>query len=65
MTITRVQRAAVLRGIRFSGKKKFRNTWAGYAYEVYSPNGRRFLQADTLDGIYRFVMEFPKKELLG
>lgn len=59
MTIARVQRAAALRGIRFSGEKKFRNTWAGYAYEVYSPNGRRFLQADTLNGIYEFIMNYP------
>ena len=61
MTIEKVRRTAALRGMRFSGEKKFRNSWAGISYEIFSPDGRRFLQADTLDGIYRFVMEFPKR----
>lgn len=60
MTVTRVKQAAALRGIKFTGEKKFRNTWAGVAYEVDSPNGRNFVQSDTLDGVYKFVMQFPK-----
>lgn len=62
MTVIRVKKAANARGMRFSGEKKFRNSWAGISYEIFSPDGRRFLQADTLDGIYRFVMEFPKRK---
>lgn len=59
MTINRVRKAAVLRGMKFSGEKKFRNTWAGYSYEIFSPDGRKFLQGDTLIGIYKFVMKYP------
>ena len=62
MNTERVKRAATIRGMKFSGEKKFRNSWAGVSYEIFSPDGRRFLQADTLDGIYRFVMEFSKRK---
>ena len=59
MSVERIQRAAAIRGMKFSGEKKFRNTWAGYSYEIFSPSGRQFVQADTLDGVYRFVKQFP------
>lgn len=59
MTTIRVQKAAALRGMKFSGEKKFRNTWAGRSYEIVSPDGRNFLQSDTLMGIYRFIMRYP------
>ena len=65
MTIERVQRAAELRGIYFSGEKKWRNSTVGYAYEVFSPNGYGFFQADTLEGIYRKIMEYPKDSLVA
>ena len=60
MTIKRVQAAAWLRGIYFDGEKKFRNSMIGYAYEFYTPNGRGFFQSDTLTGVYRKIMEYPK-----
>lgn len=60
MTIKRVQAAAWLRGIYFDGEKKFRNSMIGNAYEIYTPNGRGFFQADTLTGVYRKIMEYPK-----
>ena len=56
MTIKRVQTAAWIRGAYFDGVKRFRNTMIGYAYEIYSPSGRGFYQADTLDGIYKYIM---------
>lgn len=59
MTIKRVQRAAELRGMYFDGIKKWVNSCIGYGYEIYTPNG--FSQADTLDGIYKFVMRFEKE----
>ena len=62
MTIERVQRAAELRGIYFSGEKKWRNSTVGYAYEVFSPSGWNFFQADTLEGLYRYIMRFRKVE---
>jgi hypothetical protein len=60
MTIARIQKAAALRGMTFTGEKKFRNTWAGFAYEIFSPSGQNFIQSDTLSGIYEFVMHYPK-----
>lgn len=60
MTIKRVQAAAWARGIYFDGEKRFRNTMVGYAYEIFTPNGRGFFQADTLDGLYKKIMQFPK-----
>lgn len=60
MTIKRVQEAAWLRGIWFDGEKKFRNSMVGCAYEIYTPSGRGFFQSDTLTGLYRKIMEFPK-----
>lgn len=60
MTIERVKQAAWLRGIYFDGEKRWRNNTVGYAYEVFSPNGRGFMQTDTLEGLYRYIMEFNK-----
>lgn len=60
MTIKRVKAAAAARGIYFDGKKTFRNTLIGYAYEIYMPNGRGFFQADTLTGLYNKIMTFEK-----
>jgi len=60
MTIKRVQAAAWARGIYFDGEKRFRNNTVGVAYEFFTPNGSGFYQADTLTGIYRKIMEFPK-----
>ena len=60
MTIKRVQAAAWLRGIYFDGEKKFRNSMIGNAYEFFTPNGRGFFQSDTLTGVYRKIMEYPK-----
>lgn len=62
MTIERVQKAAEIRGIYFDGEKKWRNSTVGYAYEVFSPNGYGFFQADTLEGLYRYIMRFRKVE---
>ena len=59
MSIKQVKDAAYRRGIFFDGEKKFRNCTVGVAYEVFSPNGRGFFQADTLDGLYRHIMSFP------
>lgn len=60
MTIARVKRAAEIRGIRFDGKKRFINNMIGYGYHIDSPSGWTFRQADSLEGIYRMIMEFPK-----
>lgn len=60
MTIKRVQAAAWLRGIYFDGEKKFRNSMIGNAYEFYTPNRRGFFQSDTLTGVYKKIMEYPK-----
>jgi hypothetical protein len=60
MTIKRVQAAAYIRGIYFDGIKKFRNTFVGFAYEIYTPDGRGFYQSDTLTGLYKKIMEYPK-----
>lgn len=60
MTIERVKRAAELRGIYFSGEKKWLNNTVGYGYEFFTPNGYGFYQADTLVGVYRAVMRFKK-----
>lgn len=65
MTIKRVQQAAAIRGIYFDGERKWRNNMVGYGYEIFSPNGRGFVQSDTLEGIYRYIMKFKrlKKEV--
>lgn len=60
MTIERVRRAAELRGIYFSGEKKWRNSTVGYGYEFYTPNGYGFFQSDTLEGTYRAIMRYKK-----
>ena len=58
MTIKRVQNAAYIRGMFFDGEKKYRNSFVGYAYEIYT--GRGFFQADTLNAIYKEVMKHEK-----
>lgn len=63
MTIKQVQNAAWLRGIYFDGVKKFRNSMIGCAYEIFTPSGRGFYQSDTLRGLYRYIMTFPKMEV--
>ena len=58
MTIKRVREAAYIRGIYFDGEKRFLNCCVGYGYEVMT--GKGFFQADTLEGIYKYLMTFPK-----
>lgn len=58
MTIKRVKQAAATRGIYFDGKKRFLNVMIGRGYEVYV--GYRFIQADTLEGLYKMIMATPK-----
>lgn len=58
MTIKRVKQAAATRGIYFDGKKRFLNNVVGIGYEVYI--GYRFIQADTLEGLYKMIMTIPK-----
>lgn len=60
MTVKRCKQAAYIRGIYFSGERKWLNNTVGYGYEFFSPNGTGFRQADTLNGSYRQIMEFPK-----
>lgn len=60
MTIKRVKTAAYIRGIYFDGLKIWRNNMAGYAYEIYTPDGRGFYQADTLQALYNKVMTYKK-----
>ncbi len=62
MTRAQVIRAAELRGIYFIAEKKWLNNTVGYGYEFFTPNGTGFRQADTLHGIYRSIMEFPKEK---
>ena len=63
MTIKRVKAAAAIRGIYFDGVKKWRNNMIGYAYEIYTPTGRGFFQADTLNGLYNEIMKYNKVEV--
>lgn len=58
MTIKRVVKAAALRNIYFDGKKRWLNNMIGYGYEVLTYKG--FYQADTLQGLYDFIMTFEK-----
>lgn len=60
MTVERCKRAAELRGIYFTGERKWLNTQVGYGYEFFTPSGGGFRQADTLAGSYRQIMEFPR-----
>lgn len=60
MTIQRCKDAAYIRGIYFSGEKKWLNSMVGYGYEFFAPNGYGFRQSDTLEGSYRQIMEFPR-----
>lgn len=59
MTIKRAQRAAEIRGIYFNGIKKWRNNIVGYAYEIFTPNGRGFFQTDNLNSLYREIKKYP------
>lgn len=60
MTKQRVKQAAAIRGIYFSGEKKWLNSTVGYGYEFFTHNGMGFRQADTLVGAYRQVMQFSR-----
>lgn len=60
MTVRRVKQAAAIRGIYFSGVKKWLNNVVGYGYGFYAPDGRGYLQADTLTGAYKQVMSFDR-----
>jgi len=60
MTIQRVKQAASIRGIYFDGIKKWRNNMVGYAYEIFTPDGRDFFQSDTLSGLYKKIMEYKR-----
>lgn len=62
MSTKKVKRAAQLRGIYFDGEKLWRNSMVGYAYEIYTPTGRGFFQSDTLDGLYREIMQYDKRK---
>ena len=56
MTIKRVQAAAAARGTFFSGQAT-PNGWT--RYQIFSPSGYGILQADTLDGLYRLLQQYP------
>lgn len=60
MTIERIQQAAWIRGIYFSGQKQWLNNMVGYGYGFYVPNGVRWCMCQTLDGAYRMIMQYPK-----
>lgn len=60
MSIKRVQEAAALRGIRFNGKRQYLNNIVGYGY--YAHYCGALLQADTLNGIYKLIMKYPRIE---
>lgn len=57
--VGRIQQAAELREIYFSGEKKWLNNTVGYGYEFFTPDGD-FFQANTLEGAYKKIMEYPK-----
>ena len=59
MTRIRCIEVAYLRGIYFSGKRKWLNSTIGYGYEFLSPD-RRICQADTLNGAYKMIMSYPR-----
>ena len=60
MTIQRVRRAASIRGFYFDGVKRWRNNMVGYAFEIFTPDGKGFFQSDTLSGLYKKIMEYKK-----
>ena len=60
MTKARCKQAAECRGIYWSGERKWLNNTVGYGYEFWTPSGGSFRQADTLEGSYKQIMEFPK-----
>lgn len=59
MTAEKVIRAATLRGMFFNGRKEWQNSFIGYGYSMYTIGGG-FLQADTLTGLYKMIMKYPK-----
>lgn len=63
MTTKRVERAAEIRGIYFNPTRHWINSMVGYGYEFYTPDGRGFFQADTLNGVYRKIMTYPRKKV--
>lgn len=58
MTIARVKAAAACRGNYFSGNKD------GIWYYIFNDNAPekygRYFRADTLEGMYKFIMKLPK-----
>lgn len=60
MTIKTVKAAAACRGIFFDGLKTWQNNIVGFGYFVFIPGGRGFIQADTLSGLYKRILEYPK-----
>lgn len=60
MTIKRVQAAARKKGLYFDGVKRWQNSDVGYGYSIVTWNGSRWLQADTLVGMYRLVKAYKE-----
>lgn len=58
MTKKRVIQAAYIRGFYFDGVKCWQNNTVGYGYCIYI--GYNFFTADTLQGIYNKIMQYPK-----
>lgn len=57
MTIERVQAAARARGSYFSGEPNH-NSWIRWS--MFAPNGSGLLSADTLEGLYKLLKQFPR-----
>lgn len=57
MTFKRVDSAAYSLGIYLHGKEWI-NNMVGYGYYFYGYDGRLYM-SDTLQGIYKSVMQFP------
>lgn len=62
MTVSQVKRAAELRGIYFNGTRRWLNSMVGYGYEFFTPDGRGFFQSDTLNGAYKKIMTYKRKD---
>ena len=60
MNTKTVKAAAAARGIFFDGLKTWQNNVVGFGYFVFTPGGRGFIQADTLSGLYKRILEYPK-----
>lgn len=61
MTFKRASRAAELRGLHLH-PKAWCNDMVGYGYEVYVGGWTGWMYADTLEGIYRLIMRYPRIE---